>query len=675
MGLAKYHEDDLKILENYHHFKEMDPYFSSQTQCLADKFQCPYCGKRFSRRNELTTHLVKNHSRDYLWINGSYKRSKNIDLNPESDVVWFHHIGCNEKVRLEIKGDKSYSLSLQSEDRVSKVNLTPYFRQKPFRKAILKTAYGQFVFYNRTLDIKTVSNADILNGRFSTHLFNNLYQNEELDESGLLTFLKMMIHEHKPNITDVATFGVSRFKDDNQTVHDIYLYENLALKEYRFKTNTLSKEGFLSLKALLELDPCQFDKEYSQVTETREKSCLQLIHALLYGENNHVEFEIDQFKENSDWTGNPFLKSLLHLLVQLHECDFERSDFWQKYRDSILEDLAEISLFKNYSLIQSLSDLDKHLKNSSFLPEEIYRPIQNISPVCCWAFVQNQSQQVMNDELAQMAPRFSDKIVLAKLAYENNLPCRFMYQKPEETGKFSSEFIRSFRPDENIQLTNLADSSGYCLAIFYRGTSLLVNCGWSPSYFKNFSSDIDYVFLTDSGLEKISGLLKTSDYWKSVRLISTRRVVNLLEESLLDGDLEDSELIRRYSIFDHLWIAEEDEWVWLDKDRAISFKFVNNETSDSCRLILRLKDKILTFTDPENRFNENKTDFLYFHQPEHLEISDLMISLKNYGPDVLLIDEHQVSPEKISAAFENDLILLDQNTENDRIFSQRKLKE
>ncbi len=48
---------------------------------------------------------------------------------------------------------------------------------------------------------------------------------------------------------------------------------------------------------------------------------------------------------------------------------------------------------------------------------------------------------------------------------------------------------------------------------------------------------------------------------------------------------------------------------------------------------------------------------------------------KNYGPDVLLIDEHQVSPEKISAAFENDLILLDQNTENDRIFSQRKLKE
>lgn len=552
MGYAKYHEDNLHIIEERMYYKNAPDRLSVVRSTYIPKqpfflLYCPFCHCGITSKKALVDHVFSTHGKKYEFI---YLNNNRIDdWQCEVSKIYSLKFYCfyDEPKHIVVTDDFDRKYYIDTIKNKYEYDLTSILNGKLFSYLKIEIPGQSTPFeIQQYLDIQGASIENILQNRYVSSLFDMQISNNLLKVQECLTYMKMLIHEAEdatPFIQRIESFHFDYSRD----LTELFWYYGLYRQEYDHSLAS-DKNGKFSLWIIL---VGLLNGEYVKAGdllrhESRSDNDaigLRLIHALL------VNDQMSYAYNNTNYKPYGVIGYLVRILSSIHE--YESS-----VRESIETDIKEISLFESYPIVKALVNYYNAQVGRCQLKKESYDLLRSVGGIIAVLYCRGlEDNETINKVMKSNVKLHPNSQLLKSIALDKNFAwignrisvCdgEVYRQKLKEESKkknlgFSSQFLEMFPYDDEISITPLGGEMGIgasCFVISYKGYNIMIDAGINPkkrdddSYplLDMWDGRIDLILLSHAHIDHSGGIPKVHAMWEDARILMTKPTMVFLK--------------------------------------------------------------------------------------------------------------------------------------------------
>lgn len=649
MGFAKYHEDNLSIIEERMYYKNVPDRLSVVRSTYRSKqpiysSYCPFCYCGFTSQKALVDHVFSSHGKSYEFI---YLNNNRInEWQCEVSKIYSLKFYCfhDEPKHIVVTDDFDRKYYIDTIKNKYEYDLTSILNGKIFSYLKIEIP-GQSKSFEiqQYLDMQGASIENILQNRYVSRLFDMQISNNLLKVQECLIYMKMLIHE-----TEDATPFIQRIDsfhfDYSRDLTELFWYYGLYRQEYDHSLVS-DKDGKFSLWTILEyLLNGEFRKAgelLSHESRTDNDAIgLRLIHALLV--NDHMTFAFN----NMNYKPYGIIGNLVRILSSIYE--YENS-----IREGIEIDIKEISLFDSYPVVKALVNYFDAVAGRCQLQKKSYDLLHAVGGIIAVLYCRGlDNNEIVDKVMKSNAKLHPNSQLIKNVALDKNFAwignrisvCdgeAYRRKLKEESERknmdFSSRFLDMFPYDDEISITPLGgemDIGASCFVISYKGYNIMIDVGLNPkkrddaSYplLDMWDGRVDLILLSHAHIDHSGGIPKAHAMWEDARILMTKptkvflkyiysdmaKVKNGITD---DFEIENVNITREVmeSTFSAITTVDYEDRIQVRDDIEICFHKAGHIVG-AAMIELRIAGKIILYTGDYTDFDQNLVSGLEYEE-------------------------------------------------------------
>ena len=640
MGFAKYHEDNLHIIEERMYYKNAPERLSTVRSRHTQKrpiysMYCPFCYCGLTSKKALLDHVFLTHGKKYAFV---YLNNKCVDdAQCEVAKIYSLKLYCfyDESKHIVVTDDFDRKYYIDTIKNKYEYDLTSVLTDKLYSSLKIEISGQSTTFeIQQYLDMQGISIDNILQNRYVSRLFDIQISNNLLKVQECLIYMKMLIHEKEDATPFVQRIESFRFEHSRELL-EIFWYYNLYSQEYEHSLIN-DKDGKFSLWNILNYILNGEFTEAGGLLEIEPRSDndaigLRLIYALLVNDKMMYTYNVSNYRAYG------ILGNLVKILTAIH-------NYENTVREDIENDIKEISLFESYPLVQALLNYYDSETNKIELKKETYNLLYAVGGIVSVLYCRDMNDnEVINKILKSNAKLHPDSQLIKNMALDHNFKwignkisiCDvYTYKRKlrEENDKkklgFSSQYLEEFPYDDEISITSLGGESGIgasCFVVSYRGFNIMIDAGINPKQSGDESypmldvwkGRIDLILLSHAHIDHSGGIPKVHAMWENARILMTKPTKVFLKYLYSDmakvknGITDDFEIENvnitkevMESTFKAIYTVDYEERIKIQDDIDICFHKAGHIVG-AAMIEIRINEKTILYTGDYTDYDQN----------------------------------------------------------------------
>ena len=540
MGYAKYHEDDLRIIDNriYFHDQKQDsstkPRYNKQPDQTRIKCLCPFCGTGYINHIKLVNHVYTSHGgvHDFVYVNNQ-KVYGNVFVDKHIHSIKLFSFR-EEPRRIVLTDSLGKSFMFTTVPEKYEYDILSILQSKLYSEIRIGNI-DKPVTIKQLLNISSASMDSIISGKYKSYYFDEQFSDEKLSLEECLIYLKMLINEKTETDSCIERIGLMNCKSSRE-LEELYYYHLL---------NTGSMDGIESCinqtvaNALLCILNGKYEEADSIIGSSKDKSndvqgC-RLILSLLKNDKLKVDYLAEKYK--------PY--GIIGILEQVlyYYCYYETLE-----PRLLISEYDELRLFSKYPLINAILELAESIKSYRGIDSGPYELLHCMTPLAAVHLCIGLNDEKAKEKILKSnAKVFKDSQLLKNYTFKNNyswiqkritvsdgdLYRKAVLRKNKEIGNpFSESFINEYPFDDQISITPLGGESGIgasCFVISYKGYHVMLDCGINVNKYNDdayplldeWNNGIDAIIISHAHIDHSGGVAKAHAMWPDADIITT----------------------------------------------------------------------------------------------------------------------------------------------------------
>lgn len=545
MGFAKYHEDNLHIIEERMYYKNAPDTLSVVRSTYKSKqpqytITCPFCRCGVNTSKALVEHIFSTHGRRYEFIYLNNSKVNEMQCNVATIYSLKMYCFYDESKHIVISDDFDRKYYVDTVKGKYEYDITNALKGKMFSYLRIEIPGQEYPYeIQQYLDMNGASIDNILQNRYVSSLFDVRIANDKVNVDECIIYIKMLIHEGEDTEPFIQKINNIHF-DYSRELTELYWY--YCLEKETFDNSIVDeKVGRHNLYVILNYILLGNLDDAGRMLGKESRSDndavgLRLLHALL----THDEMAAAYNSKKYDSFG--LIGMLVNVLYSIKNYEVE-------IRDDISLDIKELSLFKKYPLIKALINYCNSETNQEDLQKESYDLLKNVGGIISILY----SRAIKDDTTIERILRSNVKLhptsrLLKNIALDKDFSWInrristndgevYRRKLKEEISKsklgFSDYYLDTFPYNGDISITALGGEKGIgasCFIISYKGFNIMIDAGLNPkkrddeAYPKldEWDGRIDLILLSHAHIDHSGGIPKAHAMWQDARIFMTK---------------------------------------------------------------------------------------------------------------------------------------------------------
>lgn len=544
MGFAKYHEDNLHIIEERMYYKNAPDTLSVVRSSYTPKqpvysAYCPFCHCGVISKKALVDHVFSKHGNKYEFI---YLNNRKVnEYQSEVTRIYSLKFYCfsDEIKHIVVTDDFDRKYYVDTVKNKYEYDLSSILNGKLFSYLSIEIP-GQETPYEilQYLDMQGASIDNILQNRYVSSLFDMQISNNLLKVQDCLIYMKMLIHENEDADPFAQRIESFRFPVSRDLV-ELFWYYSLYKGEY---DNSLidTQDGKYTIWTIL---MCLLNGDLSDVESLLQKESrsdndatgLRIIYSLLTNDTKAFSYNIVKYQYYG------LIGHIVKALVSIH-------NYEEMIREDIENEIKELSLFASYPLINAIINYYYAERRNEVFDKKSYDMLRSVGAIVSVIYSRNLDENAVEKVLKSNIKLHPNSQLIKGIALDNDFKwigsrisvCdddvyRRKLNEENERQKigFSSHFLDTFPYDDDISITPLGGEKGIgasCFVISYKGFNIMIDAGINPrkkaddSYpiLDLWNGRIDLILLSHAHIDHSGGIPKAHAMWNDAPIIMTK---------------------------------------------------------------------------------------------------------------------------------------------------------
>ena len=384
MGFAKYHEDNVRIMDERMYDKMYDstPFYHTY-KTPSYKYKCQFCDQRFVTDAEYCKHIIDTHfhQEGAFVVNGKIIEKQETKFDKIYNIALLYYGNDTMEGTIYFGGEEVIKTTLDSHNRIVYLTdiLSKYIANKLELKLVLGNKTSKYTISQR-LEILNVTEEGIKNKSYKPEYFYEDVSNGLFEIRQNRIFMSMLAHSGDYESVEMLLdrVEVEKNRDKPEDIIDFYLYyylvtqikEQYHVKKHCDKSTLEAMDVFESIMNLDKKAIKSFVDKTTKCTSQTEIGCMLLCLYLL------DDIPAIHFYEKM-YTGQGILHDILGVVKCLREEKIEDFIEFAKHVKFTFEPFADLPFIKALKNILNAVILGETLRNESYEIFNTISPMDN----------------------------------------------------------------------------------------------------------------------------------------------------------------------------------------------------------------------------------------------------------------------------------------------------------
>lgn len=541
LGFAKYHEDNLAIIDERMYYRNgtslpsAKESYTSTTPKIEFKYFCPFCKSGYETNKDLIDHILLSHGgvHEFVYLNNRRINDGENTVKQVYSLKLYCFRDSAKKICLQDNIGNEYSFWTK-----------PVVNEYDIQSILLSKVYSEIIITNidspvcikQQLDINIVSIKKIFSGKYMSYFFDEQISEEMLSLEECLIYIKMLIYEGADTEPFIVRLGCMNL-DKSRELDELYYYYFLQKGSFRGIEDRILSYKSSALLEIISGNYSDAEKILSEISgsDNDKYGCL-IILGLLKNESLRVDYLKKLY--------NPY--GFIGMLEQVlyHFYMYEKEDIRLP-----INEINEIELFSKYPLIHALVEFNNTINKRGNMSYQSYTLLRELTPLAAINYCYSIDNELERERiLKSMMKIHKNSTLIKEFAYENdyrwmqkrifvsdgNLYRKAVIRQNEKYGGvFSQYYMDEFPYDDQIIITSLGgehDIGASCYVISYHGYHIMLDCGINTQKYGDdaypkldtWNKEIDAIIISHAHVDHSGGVPKAHAMWPEANIISTQ---------------------------------------------------------------------------------------------------------------------------------------------------------